>query len=343
MLRIPARDGSRAATAIIDPVRIAPIVLCALVASGCGRERQPNVAAGEERVFRKAGPQAAAGTGTSTREDEVVSPAEAVRRAKVRQIEKLFQDAKSADDVLDALDKLLQQDIRAPELVPYVARSLGDADSDHRIYGIKARVTISPDDALEDIQLVLRDRDPKVRQAAVESFSLLADPLPLDVLFTHLQSEQEPFVQQAVMLLFAARAPESAVARTLDLVRDLDVKAVAPVIDLARKYATSARPKADLLAYFLDRNDAGLRMQVARLLGEWGVRTPVVIGGLVRALNDSELGVRQAAFAALRPMSSLDFGYSPEASAADRKAALAKWRAWAAQATGQGAGAPESR
>jgi hypothetical protein len=304
-------------------------LLALLLAAGCGRQRQPNVPAGEERVFRRRAPaEAATGVVPAPREDEIVSTAEAVRRAKVRQLEKLFVDAKSADDRLDALDKVLQQGIRAPELVPYVARCLSDPDPDQRIYGIKARAAISPGDALPDMKLVLRDQEPKVRQAAVESFSALPDPIPFDALFAHLESETDPFVQQAVMLVVSSRAPESEVGRTIDAIRNVDVRAVAPVIDFARKYPGAARPKADLLAYFLDRNDADLRMQVARLLGEWSVRTPAVVSGLVRALGDREPGVRKAAFAALRGLSNQDFGYDPDGTEESREKAIAQWRAW---------------
>jgi hypothetical protein len=131
------------------------------------------------------------------------------------------------------------------------------------------------------------------------------------------------------MLLIASRGTEAEVPRVLDVLQNLDVKAVAPAIELARKYPQAARPKADAIAYFLDRNDADLRLQVAKLMGEWSVRSPAVMSGLVRALNDAELPVRKAAFAALKSFSSQDFGYDPEASAEARAEALVRWRAWA--------------
>jgi HEAT repeat protein len=165
------------------------LVTALAVVAGCGRQRQPNVAPGEERVFRKrVVVEAGAPVTTRGREDEIVSPEEAMRRAMVRQLEKVFQDAKSGDDRLDALDKLLQHKIRAPELVPYVARSLSDQDPDQRMYAVKARAAISPGDAIGDIKLVLRDADAKVRQAAVESIALLPEPLPFDALFAHLEN-----------------------------------------------------------------------------------------------------------------------------------------------------------
>ena len=102
----------------------------------------------QEEPGRRAGP----GTGSRVREDEVVSEEEARRRAKVRDFQKLFQEAKSSDDRLELLDKIVQQRLDAPELVPHVARSLTDPDSDQRIYALKARVIISPKDALPDVK-----------------------------------------------------------------------------------------------------------------------------------------------------------------------------------------------
>jgi HEAT repeat protein len=319
------------------------IASCLLVLlPGCGRQRQPNVAPGEERVFKKTlvastGPE----TGRRVREDEVVSESEARRRAKVRDFEKLFQDAKSSDDRLELLDKIVQQRLDAPELVPHVARSLTDPDSDQRIYALKARVIISPKDALADVKRLLTDTDPKVRQAAVEAIGTLPEPFPFDVLFERLGSERESFVQQAITLVLAKRGTEADVPRVLAVVKDLDLKAVGPVLELARKSLSAARPHADSIAYFIDRNDADLRMQVAKFLGELGVRTPAVINGLVRSLDDSELSVRQAAFTALKFYSNQEFGYKPDVEPKARREAIVKWKAWARQATGAGNAAEE--
>jgi HEAT repeats/HEAT repeat associated with sister chromatid cohesion len=315
------------------------IVACGLLilAAGCGRRHQPNARPGDELVFRRtaaASPGVGPGASSRPRENEVLSEGEFARRAMVRQIEKLFRDAKSSDDRFDPLEKIQQQNIYAPELLPYVARCLADPDPDQRGSAVKARVIISPKDAISDLKLVLRDSDPKVRQAAVEAFGLLPDPLPFDVLFERVGSEQDPVVQQAIMLIFARRGNDAVLARVLPSVQELDLKAVGPLIDLARKFPATARPHADALAYFLDRNDADLRMQVAKLLGEWSVRTPAVVTGLVRALDDSELSVRKAAINALKSFSSQDFGYNPEVEPGARKEAIARWRAWAKQASG---------
>jgi HEAT repeats len=324
------------------------VATCLLaLTAGCGRQRQPNARPGDELVFRRSASAAptAGGAGTSRpKEDEVVSEGEFGRRNMVRQIEKLFQDAKSSDDRSDPLEKILRAQVYAPELVPYVARCLSDSDPDLRGYAVKARVIISPKDAIGDVKLVLKDPDAKVRQAAVEAFGLLPDPLPFDALFERVGSERDPIVQQAMMLILAKRGNEAVAARVLPLVQDIDLKAVGPLVDLARKFPASARPHADALAYFLDRDDADLRMQVAKLLGEWGVRTQPVISGLVRALDDPELSVRKAAFDALRTFSSRDFGYKPEAEPAARKEAFALWKSWAKQASGDGKTAerPES-
>ena len=67
-----------------------------------------------------------------------------------------------------------------------------------------------------------------------------------------------------------------------------------------------------------------------------------MIRGLVRLLDDSELSVRQAAFTALKFYSNQEFGYNPEAEPKARREAIARWKAWARQATGDAKG-PEER
>jgi HEAT repeat protein len=316
---------------------VACLLVC-LALAGCGRQRRPNASAADERVFAKLR-VAEAGPGPATRhhEEEIVPEAELGRRAAVRELVRVFEKATSPDDRLDPLDRIVRTNLRAPELIPYVARCLTDPDPDQRIYGVKARAVISPETALPDIQLVLREsKEPKVRQAAIEAIGLLPDPLPFDAVFAHLGGELDPLVQQAAMLLVASRGKEGQVPRVLAIVKDLDPKAVSPVIDLFRKHPEATRPQAEQLAYFLDRNDPDLRMQVAKFLGELGTRTPAVISGLVRALNDPEIAVRRAALTALKTYSSRDFGYDPDASPEARKEAFNLWRAWARQATGDG-------
>ena len=50
-------------------------------------------------------------------------------------------------------------------------------------------------------------------------------------------------------------------------------------------------------------------------------------------MNDDDLDVRKAAFAALKPIQ--ESGYDPEADKAKRQSALAKWEEWLAKITGK--------
>src|SRR5262249_30685676 len=146
-------------------VKMRVFVACAAgllcLAAGCGRSRQPNASAADERVFAKirvaeAEPGSVA---TRHREDEIVPEGELGRRHAVSELKRTFERAKSPDDRLDPLDQIVKNKLYAPELVPIVQRCLTDPDSDQKIYGVKARAVISPKDALPDIQLVLRDPD----------------------------------------------------------------------------------------------------------------------------------------------------------------------------------------
>ena len=58
-----------------------------------------------------------------------------------------------------------------------------------------------------------------------------------------------------------------------------------------------------------------------------------VLWTVVLLLDDDELQVRAAAFAALKDVKE-SYGYAPDLPTADRKAAVAKWRAWATQKAG---------
>ena len=59
-----------------------------------------------------------------------------------------------------------------------------------------------------------------------------------------------------------------------------------------------------------------------------------VVWTLVLLLDDDELNVRQAAFAAIKDGSKDAFGYSPDAPTAQRKTAVASWKSWAEKNAG---------
>lgn len=60
---------------------------------------------------------------------------------------------------------------------------------------------------------------------------------------------------------------------------------------------------------------------------------PPLQTALVKALDDDELDVRKAAFAALKPIQ--DSGYDPEVERSKRKQSMAKWEEWLAKITGK--------
>ena len=77
------------------------------------------------------------------------------------------------------------------------------------------------------------------------------------------------------------------------------------------------------------------------LLGNFEDKT--VVWTLVLLLDDDELNVRQAAFAAIKDGSKDAFGYSPDAPTAQRKTAVASWKTWADKNAGPLNAAPTGK
>jgi pimeloyl-ACP methyl ester carboxylesterase len=66
-----------------------------------------------------------------------------------------------------------------------------------------------------------------------------------------------------------------------------------------------------------------------------------LIWTLVRLLNDDSSQLRTAAFAALKPSGPATFGYNPDQPAAERKAAVEKWRRWCREKCGPAPDGPQ--
>lgn len=77
------------------------------------------------------------------------------------------------------------------------------------------------------------------------------------------------------------------------------------------------------------------------LLGNFEDKT--VVWTLVLLLDDDELKVREAAFAALKEGSKDTFGYSPDAAAPQRKAPFTSWKSWCETKAGPLNGAPAGK
>jgi hypothetical protein len=65
-----------------------------------------------------------------------------------------------------------------------------------------------------------------------------------------------------------------------------------------------------------------------------------VLWAVVLLLDDDEQKVREAAFAPLQTWLKELYDYKPDLPTSDRKAAVGKWKAWAAKVAGPMDGAP---
>ncbi len=149
----------------------------------------------------------------------------------------------------------------------------------------------------------------------------------------------EETANRLVQELRAARG-ETARAAVLKKLRDTRGSAytdalagVIPELDNeARKAAREAladrltRMKATTLREYLKASDAEVRRAAALAIGQKDEKslTPDLIG----LLDDDSLLVRRAALASLKEMTRQDFGPRSGADAAERKKAIAAWRAW---------------
>ncbi len=311
------------------------IVALAFVSSltGCGKSEPEPAAKPPEVVFKKAestkSPDAA-----KKPDEDLVSGAEATRRDMAKKIVAAFAKAKNTDQKLEILDKLTRGTLKSPELVAPLTPLLKDSDADVRAYAIKARAMVSPTDALTDVLASMKDEEVSVRQSAAEAFGVL-EPVPMDVLFMQLGKEREAQVQQALLMVLPKKGGPAEAAKLVAMIKDLDIHAAPSAIDFLAKFPDQAKPHADTLAWYLDRDDVSARLAVARLLGEWKIKSKPSLMALARCLNDNELPVRKAAFEALKALSNDDFDFNPEGSEESRKESVAKAKEWVASLDGK--------
>jgi hypothetical protein len=86
------------------------------------------------------------------------------------------------------------------------------------------------------------------------------------------------------------------------------------------------------LVLLLADKDERVRGTAAAILGNSGVKTPTVIGGLVKALDLPGESARQRAAAALSTLTGRAVPYDPKADEAARAKSIADWKAWWAAA-----------
>jgi HEAT repeat protein len=88
---------------------------------------------------------------------------------------------------------------------------------------------------------------------------------------------------------------------------------------------------ANILAYMRHEN---LELRRAAALACALKDDKAQVGKLIELLEDPELSVQRAAFAALKSLTAQDFGPAREATEVERSRAIAAWKAWWKKQTG---------
>jgi hypothetical protein len=190
---------------------------------------------------------------------------------------------------------------------------LTDWNAEIRESAARALGVIKSTRSVESLCAALKDDLPNVRAAAVWALGELKDPRSAGSLGTILSDPDPGQRAAAVRLLGELKAPGS-VESLCAALRDFDIdvrsaaamalgqikdpRAIAPLIDAL----WTQRFHIEVLRWALRRRSPGLRRAAAVALGEETRLAPVDSELLRMALSDSDLGVRDAATAALEQL-----------------------------------------
>jgi hypothetical protein len=191
-------------------------------------------------------------------------------------------------------------------------------------------------------------RDPRSAQALIK---LLDDPQEgvRSVVAFHGPKQNDPELDKAIIAKVRAggaaglaawailgfmvqrgQAPEELLKAGLE---SDDPRARAGVAEALAKHASDENI-ARLVALLADK-DQRVRGTAAAILGQSGIKTPSVLGGLVKALDLEGDSARQRIAAALSTLTGRGQPYDPKADAAARNQSIADWKAWWAKEAGR--------
>ena len=124
-------------------------------------------------------------------------------------------------------------------------------------------------------------------------------------------------------MVFRASVPEEVLQAGLE---SQNPQARAQAAEVLARHAGD-ESTARLAALLADRNER-VRSTAAAMLGKTNVKTPAVIGGLVRALDLPGESARQRIGSALSELTGQNLPYDPKADQAARDKTLAAWKDW---------------
>ncbi|MFA6434293.1 MAG: HEAT repeat domain-containing protein [Elusimicrobiales bacterium] len=197
---------------------------------------------------------------------------------------------------------------RDPKALPYLLKALGDASAPVRISACDGLGLLRAREASPRLsELVLKDTDPTVRQAAVIAMSYIGDRAAGPALMKALK-DKEAGVRYAAMRTLSVLAYTEAEDAFIELLGDADVNmrrgAIAALGQLQSKKSVPGLTKA------LEDPDRYTRLEAIKALGDVG--DAGVIGGLKGSLKDKDAAVRigtALSLAKLGDASGLDTAY----------------------------------
>jgi HEAT repeat protein len=289
------------------------------------------------KAAEPAQPSASGGGAAGAAIEAPVTAEEARIRATVRRLGELYEKARSPEDRADVLEKIGQLGPRAAALTPLLDRAAEDPAAVVRAFAVRARAEAAPEKATPKLEAALKDAEEEVRMAAADVVGRLPAPgrwaLPLEAL----RRETSARVQEALLSSVEKNEPGSDPivslvgrlrAEAAGQTPALAMPAVKPLFRVLARDPAAARDAAPLVAAYLGRHDADVRMLAARLLGTLNDRSEAVRAALVNALTDPEIAVRKAAFDVLKIWANKDFGYDPAAEGDARRDAVRAFAQW---------------
>ncbi len=261
--------------------------------------------------------------------------------------------------------------VGSAELAPRLAKALGDSQLDVRHNAVVALGRIGTKDAAKYLVHALRDRAGEIRIGAVRALGGIAQPEATAGLVTALRDGKYMIRVLAAKMLSDRTAADGVVDGLRRAAKDPDFGVRAQAI-ASLAHVADGTPLLEDFVTALGDTDEGVRasgcLALASVRGSApvashdgaakrvtalylraperrvyraslefldAVRPPPAVEPLLAALEDGDVEVRRRANLALQKMSETGRNFDPEGSAADREAAVKRWREWWASRDGK--------
>jgi len=218
------------------------------------------------------------------------------------------------------------KEIKDPKLLARLEAELNRLESvvvEERLAAANALGRLCDGRATKPLLGRLDDEDARVRIAAVRALGKIGDPGVIPELTACLERQEIPLTLAVIDAFLSIESPK-AVPVLIVLIRHEDEKVRYAALD---SLAALPDPSAtSIILGFLKTASPKEKVKAAAVLGS--LDDTRAVPALIGMLEDNASGVRAASVSALRLMTCMQHGFSPEGDAKSRKETVKSWRKW---------------